>query len=454
MDKDTIQQIVDQSTVITNAHISFQNAVKKIRKEDGQITDICSAHQELKQAVDSFELPRTSRSSQKTQQSTNPEQSSKRKSTEPGPSTSTDHLVPPKKRQKQTADSQRSSSSTKQKSRNISLQDLKKSINDKPNFNIQSRAELHNLKSSEEKLLALFNCEQENNRRSIRLVFFQGFYIHQICTNENISTKELARRNQLSYSDFQRKRQLYTKLGRFRRILFSTLPIYQFYNSTTSLYNELRNLPEKEQKYWLYPPLDDDPIKLVDCIAQCYNCEALPAKFFYACDLISQNLQDISGGEILSEYFTELRNLTSFRDVDIFKEQLNSISQNRCIIGYEISILKDYYYILEVSDDANLSEIKTAYRKLALQLHPDKQPGKEEQFMQVKEAYTTLADEEKKRRYDTRRVKQSDYEKILRFTLLTKNNNGVFETSDFMFLRLMKNLQSTMDVRVYSFNLK
>ena len=100
MDKDTIQQIVDQSTVITNAHISFQNAVKKIRKEDGQITDICSAHQELKQAVDSFELPRTSRSSQKTQQSTNPEQSSKRKSTEPGPSTSTDHLVPPKKKAK------------------------------------------------------------------------------------------------------------------------------------------------------------------------------------------------------------------------------------------------------------------------------------------------------------------------------------------------------------------
>ena len=33
MDKDTIQQIVDQSTVITNAHISFQNAIKKIRNK-------------------------------------------------------------------------------------------------------------------------------------------------------------------------------------------------------------------------------------------------------------------------------------------------------------------------------------------------------------------------------------------------------------------------------------
>ena len=156
----------------------------------------------------------------------------------------------------------------------------------------------------------------------------------------------------------------------------------------------------------------------------------------------------------MSEYFTELRNLTDIRDVDTFKEQLNSISQNRCIIGYEINLLKDYYYILEVSDDANLSEIKKAYHKLAKQLHPDKQPGKEEQFKQVQKAYATLSDEERKRQYDIRTVKDSDYEKILRFTLLTKNNDGEFKTFDHVFQKLIKNLQSTMEVRVFSFNLK
>ena len=175
--------------------------------------------------------------------------------------------------------------------------------------------------------------------------------------------------------------------------------------------------------------------------------------FFYACDLISQNLKDISQNEILSEYFTELGNLTGITDVDTFKEQLNSIWQNRCIIGYEVCLLKDYY-ILEVSDDANLSEIRKACHKLAKQLHPDKQPGKEEQFKQVGEAYATLSDEERKRQYDMRTVKDSDYERILRFTLLTKNNDGEFKTIDYVFQQLIKNLQSTMEVRVFSFNLK
>lgn len=65
---------------------------------------------------------------------------------------------------------------------------------------------------------------------------------------------------------------------------------------------------------------------------------------------------------------------------------------------------KDYYQILGVGRDASPDEIKKAYRKLAVQYHPDKNPDNkeaEEKFKEVNEAYETLSDEGKKRNYDT-----------------------------------------------------
>ncbi|MDW7680135.1 MAG: molecular chaperone DnaJ [bacterium] len=63
----------------------------------------------------------------------------------------------------------------------------------------------------------------------------------------------------------------------------------------------------------------------------------------------------------------------------------------------------DYYKILGISRDADANEIKKAYRKLALQYHPDKNSGDtnaEEKFKQISEAYEVLKDPEKRRRYD------------------------------------------------------
>lgn len=64
---------------------------------------------------------------------------------------------------------------------------------------------------------------------------------------------------------------------------------------------------------------------------------------------------------------------------------------------------KDYYKILGVDRKASEGEIKRAYRKLALQYHPDRNPDDkqaEEKFKEINEAYQVLSDPEKRTRYD------------------------------------------------------
>jgi len=64
---------------------------------------------------------------------------------------------------------------------------------------------------------------------------------------------------------------------------------------------------------------------------------------------------------------------------------------------------RDYYEVLGVAKNADQTEIKKAYRKLAIQYHPDKNPGDkaaEEKFKEAAEAYEVLSDADKKARYD------------------------------------------------------
>ncbi len=63
---------------------------------------------------------------------------------------------------------------------------------------------------------------------------------------------------------------------------------------------------------------------------------------------------------------------------------------------------RDYYDILGVPRNASTEDIKSAFRKLARQYHPDvsKEPDAEEKFKEINEAYGVLSDPEKRRRYD------------------------------------------------------
>jgi DnaJ-class molecular chaperone len=65
--------------------------------------------------------------------------------------------------------------------------------------------------------------------------------------------------------------------------------------------------------------------------------------------------------------------------------------------------MPDFYAVLGVNRSSGIDEIRSAYRKLAVTLHPDRNPGdkaKEARFQEVSEAYSVLSDDGKRARYD------------------------------------------------------
>jgi DnaJ-class molecular chaperone len=77
--------------------------------------------------------------------------------------------------------------------------------------------------------------------------------------------------------------------------------------------------------------------------------------------------------------------------------------------------VSDYYKILGVTKDSNQIQIRKAFRKLALQYHPDKNKNSEEskqKFMEIVKAYEILSDEKSRERYDSDTVNNKNMQKF------------------------------------------
>lgn len=87
--------------------------------------------------------------------------------------------------------------------------------------------------------------------------------------------------------------------------------------------------------------------------------------------------------------------------------------------------MNDFYNILGISNQADITEITTAYRKLAKMYHPDKIPGHSDKFKEVSQAYSVLRDPQKKHAYDQQR--RTDYEHDFQErTFKVPSNNTIF----------------------------
>lgn len=93
---------------------------------------------------------------------------------------------------------------------------------------------------------------------------------------------------------------------------------------------------------------------------------------------------------------------------------------------------KDYYIILGVSRDAALVKIKRAYRRAVNRYHPDVTGSREsaETFKQIKEAYETLQDEEKRKSYDEELAGERSPFRITEVPSLVKRRTSLFDEID------------------------
>jgi len=75
--------------------------------------------------------------------------------------------------------------------------------------------------------------------------------------------------------------------------------------------------------------------------------------------------------------------------------------------------MKNYYKILDITENASQKEIKKAYRQMALKYHPDKNSGTNDNFLEIQESYDILSNLTKKQKYDLK-LKEEREKQIVR----------------------------------------
>lgn len=107
--------------------------------------------------------------------------------------------------------------------------------------------------------------------------------------------------------------------------------------------------------------------------------------------------------------------------------------------------MKNYYEILGVSQESSEEEIKKAYRKLAIEYHPDKNPNGKEKFQEISEAYENIGSPDKRRQYDAK----------LRGSFGHTNVSDMFENlfnSNNQFRQKKKGVDKTIELNISVFD--
>lgn len=112
--------------------------------------------------------------------------------------------------------------------------------------------------------------------------------------------------------------------------------------------------------------------------------------------------------------------------------------------GTTTQLKRDPYEVLGVARDATVQDIRTAYRKLALQLHPDKAgPERAQEFHEVRTAYAILNDEEKRKAYDKKGFDGLDVEDLV-FEVDLSSMGAVNTAMAAMFSKLGAPIKTTL----------
>jgi len=95
----------------------------------------------------------------------------------------------------------------------------------------------------------------------------------------------------------------------------------------------------------------------------------------------------------------------------------------------------DYYLLLDILPASSLAEIKSAFRKQAIQWHPDRNPNGDttKQMQLINEAYLILKDEEARKKYDIEYFKFTEFKKQHEYKKDNKAEEPKYEYSDYQF---------------------
>lgn len=105
--------------------------------------------------------------------------------------------------------------------------------------------------------------------------------------------------------------------------------------------------------------------------------------------------------------------------------------------GHGEAMVKDYYIVLGVSRGSDLKKIKDAYRTIVKRYHPDLSQDAEstQHFLEVREAYETLGDEAKRKRYDEELAREDSELRIRRVPEIVRERKSRFENIESVFSR-------------------